>query len=98
MKTTRIAVIAAVVGGAFFSGQAVAYHQARRDISDLTKEIERVKDEQAKVTDAFVTAWENQQSGIRMVSDWARFIKERDEIHQFNQKNAPVDLVARRAR
>lgn len=86
------------VGGAFAVGRAVAYGQAMDEVAAAHQEIERLTEEQRKTTAAFVTAWENQQEGIKLVTSWAQYIKDRDDLIKFNKENGPSWKVAQRTK
>lgn len=68
-------------------GHIVAYDKAMKDISDARKEIESLQKQQTKVTEALVKAWEDQREGINLVSSWAEYIKDRDDIMVQNKNN-----------
>ena len=83
------------IGGAYLAGQAVAYRRAARDLAEARQEIERVRQEQTLVTASFVKAWENQQAGISLVTSWATYIKDRDEMVAYNKTHAPTPYAQR---
>lgn len=70
-------------------------HQLVKRFNELNKEFKELQEKQKQVdidqkatTLAFVTAWENQQSGIRLVISWADYIKQREELGNYNRSQA----------
>lgn len=82
--------------GSFMCGKSVAYNDATNDLIKTRQEIEKIRKEQDHVTRSFVVAWENQQSGIRMITSWVDLIKERDLLSLTNHKNAPNEFARRK--
>lgn len=86
----------AIFGGSFGLGQAVAYGRAMEKVAEARQEIEQVRKDQVMTTAAFVKAWEDQRRGIDLVTTWAQYIKDRDDLIRQNRDNPPIPIVLRR--
>lgn len=85
-----------LVGGAFMSGQAIAYHRAMNEVAEARRDIQRIRQEQTEATETFIKAWNVQKRSIDLVTSWAQYIKDRDDMIAYNKNNPAVPFAQRR--
>lgn len=82
-----------LIGSAFLGGQVLAYKNTAKELEYARSEIKTLQAEQYRLTFTFATAWQDQRNGINLITSWAAYVKERDDIGNFNRKNAPTNLT-----
>lgn len=72
------------LGCAFACGRAYTYDLHVRQLQKLRSEIEHIREEQGRGTAALEKAWANQQDGIRLIVNWAEYVRQREDISHQN--------------
>lgn len=82
-----------LVGSAFLGGQVLAYKNTAKELENSRAEIRKFQAEQYNLSFYFAAAWQEQRNGIKLVTSWASYVKDRDDLSNFNRKNAPTDFT-----
>lgn len=76
-----------IIGSAFLGGQVVAYRDSAKELEHERSEIKALQAQYADLAKQFAVAWEDQRLGINLVTSWAAYVKDRDDISVVNRKN-----------
>lgn len=79
----------ALLTTAFMAGQVTAYHKATKEMAVAREQIAQLQAQQVQITAALAKAWEDQRNGINLVTSWASYIKDREDLVHQNKKNEP---------
>ncbi len=81
----------------YHGGRLKAHSEVTEELERMRSEAIQVQEKQELLTDAFVKAWEIQQSEVHAITEAADYIRQRNVLVSKNRREGPTEfLVGRR--
>ena len=78
----------------FNVGEAWAHRETRRELDRKAADVGALRGELATLTAEMGRVWSAQKDDMRLVTAWAEYVKQRDDLVSQNKKMQPINGVA----
>lgn len=83
-----------LVSVGFNVGEAWAHRETRKELDRKAADVGALRGEVAALTAEMGRVWSAQRDDMRLVTTWAEYVKQRDDLVSQNKKMQPINGVA----